>query len=136
VLRRCGARTLVAALLAFAVPVAPLARATVGICEACPRDCPMHAKRQGRAELGCHHPSTQRMSASPAAREHSQDPGLNRPGCRPHHEVPSASLADAVLPVPHVQTHVPTVRPLPIAAPHRPLRIADPPESPPPILLG
>jgi hypothetical protein len=111
------------------IPLATLAPRTCGVC---PVTCPMHARAQA-AKLGCHRVSTPGL----AARAHAHCAaglGLTRPGCRGGHENATLSLAKAVMPAWSSGTP-PTGEggPAPDLA-RRPLRAADAPESPPPIV--
>jgi len=75
-----------------------------GVCDVCPRTCPMHAHGRARGPgadaRGCHHAPPSARSATGAADRHDCGPGvgLARPGCRPHHQLPAVAIADALLP--------------------------------------
>lgn len=125
---RAAARavTLVLALLG-----APASSALRSECDLCPRTCPMHQRRDAIAErprLNCHGSAQH----SPA-RTH---PGerIARPPCGNHGIVSATALPPIILARAPRYRVVLVTAPAPHAAFAAPQRLAEPPETPPPIL--
>jgi len=102
-------------------------------CDRCPPQCPMHAANK----MHCHE-ATGGVSGRLAHASHCGGGvvGISRPGCGHPHQSPTIAIARAVLPQSTVALYVPVATRAALRAPHTLTRLADPPESPPPILLS
>jgi hypothetical protein len=120
---RCSA---VALLLVVVVPGVPIARTYTRTCERCAASCPMHTKT--KAKLRCHG-STQRPADTC-----DRTPGIALPGCGFSGEMPLLSMQPATMPalmaVSGPLRHTAALVPSPQSLVGR---IAEPPDTPPPI---
>ena len=121
--------------LVLALVGAPAWSALRNECDLCPRTCPMHrdSDRQHapNSHLGCHAvpAGTQQHHAVP----HGGRPALARAACGNHGVLPATVLPPVILPAMQglptlVAQHSPSR-----LDPSRPDRLADPPDTPPPI---
>lgn len=113
-----------------ALLAAPLVSSSPRACDHCPADCPMHAG----ARMHCHHAGTASHSAQ--SRHCAATAGIAGPGCDHGGGTPTVVLTRAIPETP------PAVR-LPPSSVYRSFpdrrgqgRVADPPDSPPPILAA
>ena len=102
-------------------------------CDRCPPQCPMHAA----SKMHCHE-AKGAVGGRLAHAGHCGGGvvGMSRPGCGHPHQSPAIAIARAVLPQSIAPSYLQTVTPADFALPHAHTRLADPPESPPPILAS
>ncbi len=137
-LRFCGAgrkqATELALLLAGVVLCAPLQRSVQTVCDQCPRTCPMHRPVQAaKRKPACHQMSA--AVAQPHVGEHSPRTGplLARPPCRSGAGVFGFALEPSTLPEAIHWWRPACTRAVRDQVRLDRSRLADPPETPPPI---
>lgn len=119
---------------------APAVSAVRNECNVCPRTCPMHHEDASPQpakgpHLRCH--------AAPAASAHEQPPvkhaggpALGRATCGNHGIMPATVLPPMILPAAQARVFVAVVEAAPPSNPTRGGRLADPPDTPPPIAVA
>jgi hypothetical protein len=127
-----------ACVLALALVSAPLPRALRSACEICPADCPMHRHHGARADSTaeverpkCHGaPASSRASAAPSGLK------LTRPPCGSHALFSGMAMPPIILPPAPPEQIVFGDNAIEIVHLTARGRVADSPETPPPIFLA
>jgi hypothetical protein len=129
-----------ACVLALAVIAAPLPRVLRFACEICPADCPMHRHHGSRSDLDRErapvHPKCHGASASPRPSEGPPAAKLGRPACGSHASIAGMAMPQMILPAAPPAQMIPERRAGDVVRYSAHDRLADPPDTPPPILLA
>jgi hypothetical protein len=121
---------------------APAVSAVRNECNLCPRTCPMHRHagepKESTPRLKCHgasggghHGAEQEPHAEGTTQHHG--PTLARAACGNHSIMPATALPPMILPAALARTFVPVIEPASLRDPTWRGRLADPPDTPPPI---
>ena len=124
--------------LVLALIGAPAWSALRNECDLCPRTCPMHRDSDpahaSNQHLGCH--SAPAGAQHRHALPHGGKPAVSRAACGNHGVLPATVLPPVILPAVHgLPTLVAQQSPSRLES-TRPDRLADPPDTPPPIVAA
>ena len=120
---------------------APAVSAVRNQCNVCPRTCPMHhddaSPQPGKAQhLKCHAaPAASAQHEHPPVK-HARGSALGRATCGNHGIMPATVLPPMILPAAQPRVIVAMAGAAPLSDPTRCGRLADPPDTPPPITVA
>ena len=122
-------------LLVFSLLAAPVSQSLISVCDQCPPTCPMHRGENAKHHMvSCHHAMHSREGHASAGRARAREVSLACPTCTGRGSMPAVSLGPMMMPgVPRLNL-LPPATSAPSEEPRLPLRPAEPPDTPPPIL--
>lgn len=120
---------------------APAVSAVRNQCNVCPRTCPMHhvdasPQPAKAAHLKCHAPAAASEHQQHIPVKHARGPALGRATCGNHGIMPATVLPPMILPAAQPRLIVAMADAPPLSNPAHCGRLADPPDTPPPITVA
>jgi len=122
-------------LLVFSLLAAPVAQSLITVCDQCPPTCPMHrAERAKHHKISCHHALRSQQGRPSPGRAGAREVSFARTLCTGRGPMPAVSLGPMMVPGVLQFDLLPPATSAPSEEPRLPLRLAEPPDTPPPIL--